>query len=334
MKTTQLIVLTVTGACSVLPFGSAKKPPSAPAQNSATSETSDPTPASTAAPAKAVDESTPGPQLEKDYYAFVHKCTPACYEPEAKERATQTIRACGWDGYTLRQRKLGASKWGPTERAGNSWGDPIPVACNELHKPEPKWNALLAEGKKALEVKKGDVLIVEPEAEWEMETNELEQVVARLIAVRVYEHDVETHASVCGAGGKSLLFCEKGGSRIAMAANGARFFLKQAEQLEHAGKKNGCRTAAWAAAALATGGKGKRQSLKNNHDWISAAHYMLRDGNVELTEKQLVEALDEAEKTATQLYQACGGQGAPPLSENSRAGGGLFQDVTEHQPEK
>lgn len=340
MKIIQVVMwVCATSACSMLPFGGAKKAPSAPANTAANADEpapaeSKPKPADDAPKAKVVDEAGPGPQVEKDYYALAHKCTPACYEPELKERSTETIRACGWDGYTLREHKLGAGKWGKAEKAGNSWGDPIPVACNEFPKPQAKWGSVLADGKKALEVKKGDVLVIEPEADWEIETDDMQQVVARVIAVRLYQHDVETHASVCGAGGKSLLFCEKGGSRIAIAVNGARFFLAKAKELQQGGKKNGCRTAAWAAAAFASGGKGKRESLKNNHEWISAGHYVLREGNEELTEKQLVAALDEAEQNATKLFQACGGQGAPPLDGNSRAGGGLYGDVAEHQHEK
>src|SRR5262249_38619765 len=86
-----------------------------------------------------VEEAGPGPQKRLDYARLINTdCSPACYQPEPKEEGGDKIRSCGWDGFTLRQRKLGANKWGPTERAGNSWGDPVAVSCSEFPTPQPK----------------------------------------------------------------------------------------------------------------------------------------------------------------------------------------------------
>jgi len=77
----------------------------------------------------------------------------------------------------------------------------------------------------------------------------------------------------------------------------------------------------------------KRESKIKNHEWISAAHYLLRDGKKELTEKEIVAELNEAEKKGKKLFAECGGSGKPPVTDDDRFDG-PFKSAAEHQKTK
>jgi hypothetical protein len=255
-----------------------------------------------------------------DYGMNTQSCAPSCYKAEPREDAAQGIKGCGYHLYQGREEKIGDDKWSKLQAGPYAFADDgaVPQPCDQFPAPGAEWKAEVATARAQITtLKANDVVIAAPgQTDWSYEKNELGVVVARLMDLRVYQHDVKTKANPCAGGKDPLTFCEKGKSRVAIAANAAAYHLAEAATLQKAGKKNACRQAAWEAAEYAAGGEQVRELGKANSQWIPGAKYELRDGRV-LDEDAVFKALDEDGSQAATLFQSCGGSGAPPLFDNN-----------------
>jgi hypothetical protein len=283
-----------------------------------------------------VSESGPGPQTALEYAANARddRCAPSCYKPEPADALAPHIKGCGYTLWLGRGRKLGEQSWAKLDAGAFAFADSgaTAVPCDAFPAPQAEWKKEISEVR-AQVAKLGprDVVIVEPaQRDWGYETNDREEVVARTLRFRVYQHDVETRANPCAGGKDPLVFCEQGRSQVATAMNAAAYHLTEAEKLAKAGKKNACRQAAWDAVAYVESAKQARADGIDQHRWTPGARYELRDGKI-LDEKALFEALDQAGASGVERFHACGGTGDPPLRADDRY---RVVEALRYQPER
>ena len=282
-----------------------------------------------------VSESGPGPQTALDYAANAqaNRCASSCYKPEPADAMAPAVKGCGYARWVGNQPKLGEHAWAKFSASQLTFADngAIPFPCDQFPAPQAAWKKEIDEFRTKVDhLGPQDVVVAEPDADWEYQTNDHDVVVGRALAFRVYQHDVDTRANPCAGSKDPLTFCEKGRSQVATAMNAAAYHLDEAARFHTAGKTNACRQAAWTAVAYVESAKQSRTDGLARHQWTPGAKYELRDGKT-LAEPALFAALDAAEARGTELFHACGGTGEPPLRADDHY---LAVQALKSQPER